>query len=106
MQNRFWRAEYTRSDKRNDTVVLLHSGEVVEIRSFAVVNDLCYVLGYRFLTRPVIDPIHLPYMHEVINTTESTKLLRILDVKEKLLLIEVGADVKYSCRLPNTVEIQ
>ena len=106
MQSRFYSAEYTRADKRNDTVVLLHSGEVVEIRSFAVVNDLCYVLGYRFLTRPVIDPIHLLYMHEVMNTTKSTKLFRIAEIKEKLLLIKVGTDVKYSCRLPNTVEIQ
>lgn len=69
-------------------------------------DDLCYVFGWQFLTRPVMDPIHLPYMLEVLNTIESKNSFRITDVKEKLLFIEVNDEVKHTCRLPNNIEIQ
>lgn len=71
-----------------------------------MVQDLCYVLGWRYLTKPVTDPIDMPYKREVLNKMESTKSFRITKMKEKLLFVEVNDDLKYTCRLPNDVEIQ
>lgn len=106
MDTRLYSVEYKRSEKRNDSIVLLHSGEIVQITNFAVTGDSCYVLGWSFLTRSINEPVELPYMREVLNTKESRKCFRITNIKEKLLFLQVADKEIYTCRLPNNVEIQ
>ncbi|XP_051173434.1 uncharacterized protein LOC127289509 [Leptopilina boulardi] len=92
----------TLSTKRNDTVFILRSGDVIQIHDIIQTAETCYLSVVKF--RVIPDKL-VGHLYKIEQKENETRLISITEVSEKLIYIHCEKS-SYVCRLPQNIEIQ
>lgn len=98
--------KYTRTKKFDDTIILLKTGEIAQIKDIYLFNDdTCWFVIEKFITEQfTIGTLKISHIWEIKARADCSTIL-ISDVQSKMVKLDVS-DKKYVCNIPNCIELQ
>ena len=96
----------TRVKKTDNTVIQLENGKIFRISKFTCSDNKCYIEGNQLMCKPMkIGSVIINHILKVEKQSQALKKMRITEMKQKLLFVELNKFRRYVCIPPNNLKI-